>query len=127
MWSVGQLAMSSSKDTVRPLMTTRHNTPSRVSPIVRPHPHPPESDTATTVASPIQLALSTVDPDVGVEGFVAKDAPSLGPAMDSESLPQATSERRTRGIHERIISASDYLQCMAVSTRAPLAPFAPLA
>src|SRR5688572_28894434 len=110
MWSVGQLAMSSSKVTVRPVMTTRHKTPVRVSPAVRPHPHPAESETATTVASPIQLALSTVDPDVGVEGFVPDDAPSLGPAMDSESLPHATSERRIRGIHERIISPSDYSQ-----------------
>src|SRR6185503_14844615 len=101
MSSVGQLAMSSSNVTVVPLMTTRHSTPERVSPAVRPHPHPPEPDAVVTVASPIQLALITVDPDVG-----DCDDSSRGPVTsDPESL-HAVSVRRTRGTNTRIISAS---------------------
>src|SRR6185503_12777429 len=99
MSSVGQLAMSSSSVTVVPLMTTRHSTPERVSPTVRPHPQPPEPDAAVTVASPIQLALTIVDPDAG-----DRDESSLGPAIVGTESLHAASMRRTRGT-KRSISA----------------------
>jgi hypothetical protein len=58
--------MSSSNVTVVPLIATRHKTPDRVSPAVRPHPHPPVFETDVTVASPIQLALTIDAPESGL-------------------------------------------------------------
>src|SRR5215208_2181486 len=96
MSSVGQFAMSSSRVTVLPLMTTRHRTAVRVSPTVRPHPHPPAPEAAVTAASPTQLALTSVDPDAG--GW---DESSRGPGtVDTEPLPHAARMRRTRGTNK---------------------------
>src|SRR5688572_15754159 len=118
--------MSSSSVTVVPLMATRHRTPSRVSPGVRPHPQPPESDADSTVASPIQLTLRTVVPDEGVEGL-AREAPSLGPATERVSLPQATTASSTRGMQKRIVSLRNRPSLLQQhpSHPAPLAPLVP--